>query len=207
MAKEKPATEGTKGSPMKKMIVIGLGGLILLGGGAGAGLYFGGAFDAHKEEKKEDPNRPKLVAKSEEGGEAAAEGGEGGEAKPAPRVGTVYVESDKFKIDPKKYEAAYLPLPESFTSNLSNGEGFVQVGLSVSTYYDDKVFANVKRHMVPIRSAILMVLSMQDGMILSTPDGKNQLQRELTDAINKVLREKEGFGGIDNVYFANLVIQ
>jgi flagellar FliL protein len=207
MAKEKPETEGKKGSPMKKIIMIALGGVVLLGGGAGAGLYFGGAFDEHKAEKQEDPNRPKLVEKSKEGGEAAAEGGEGGEAKAPPRVGTVYVESDKFKVDPKKFEAAYLPLPESFTSNLSNGDGFVQVGLSVSTYYDDKVFANVQRHMVPIRSAILMVLSMQDGMILSTPEGKNQLQRQLTDAINKVLRDKEGFGGIDNVYFANLVIQ
>jgi len=83
----------------------------------------------------------------------------------------------------------------------------VQAGLSVSTYYDDKVFANVKRHMVPIRSAILMVLAVQDGVLLSTPEGKTRLQKELTEAINKVLRDKEGFGGIDNVYFSNLVIQ
>jgi len=33
------------------------------------------------------------------------------------------------------------------------------------------------------------------------------LQRDLTQAINDVLRQKEGFGGIDNVYFTNLVIQ
>lgn len=36
---------------------------------------------------------------------------------------------------------------------------------------------------------------------------KHELQRKLTDAINYILREKEGFGGIDNVYFTNLVIQ
>ena len=33
------------------------------------------------------------------------------------------------------------------------------------------------------------------------------LQRQLTAAINDVLRDKEGFGGIDNVYFTSLVIQ
>lgn len=205
MAKEPTPTEGKKKSPMKKILIFGLGGVVLLGGGAGAGMYFGGAFAPHAEEKKEDPNRPKLVEKSKE--PVAAEGGEGGEAAAPPRVGTVYVENDKAKVDPKKFEAAYLPLPENFTSNLASGEGFVQVGLSVSTYYDDKVFANVKRHMVPIRSAILMVLALQDGVNLSTPEGKVGLQKELTEAINKVLREKEGFGGIDNVYFANLVIQ
>lgn len=207
MAKEKAPADGSKGSPMKKILFIGLGAVVLLGGGAGAGMYFGGAFEPHAEEKKEDPNRPKLVEKSEEAAEAGGEGGEGGEAKAPPRVGTVYVESDKTKVDPRKFEAAYLPLPENFTSNLASGDGFVQVGLSVSTYYDDKVFANVQRHMVPIRSAILMVLAIQDGVALSTPEGKTRLQKELTEAINKVLRDKEGFGGIDNVYFSNLVIQ
>ena len=31
--------------------------------------------------------------------------------------------------------------------------------------------------------------------------------RELDDLMQQVLREKEGFGGIDNVYFTSLVIQ
>jgi flagellar FliL protein len=204
MAKDPTPTQGKKGSPLKKIIMISLGGIVLLGGGAGAGMYFGGAFEPKSAEKKEDPNRPKLVEKSEEPAEPAAEGAD---AKPVPRVGTVYVENDKTKVDPRKFEAGYLQLPENFTSNLANGDGFVQAGLSVSTYYDDKVFANVKRHMVPIRSAILMVLAVQDGVLLSTPEGKTRLQKELTEAINKVLRDKEGFGGIDNVYFSNLVIQ
>jgi flagellar protein FliL len=60
---------------------------------------------------------------------------------------------------------------------------------------------------VPLRSAILLVLSEQVAPVLSTPQGKHQLRRQLTKAINDVLREKEGFGGIDSVYFTNLVIQ
>ena len=204
MAKDPSPAEGKKKSSLKKILMISLCGIVLLGGGAGAGMYFGGAFEPKSAEKKEDPHRPKLVEKSEEPAEPAAEGAD---AKPAPRVGTIYVESDKTKVDPRKFEAGYLQLPENFTSNLANGDGFVQAGLSVSTYYDDKVFANVKRHMVPIRSAILMVLAVQDGVLLSTPEGKTRLQKELTEAINKVLRDKEGFGGIDNVYFSNLVIQ
>jgi len=31
-------------------------------------------------------------------------------------------------------------------------------------------------------------------------------QHDLTAAINDILRQKEGFGGVDNAYFSNLVI-
>ena len=98
-------------------------------------------------------------------------------------------------------------MEQSFTANLADGAGFVQLGISLATYYDGKVVQNIERQAVPIRSSVLMVLSQQDAAVLSTPQGKQMLQRDLTAAINDVLREKESFGGIDNVYFTNLVIQ
>ena len=100
-----------------------------------------------------------------------------------------------------------MPIAQSFTTNLADGSGFLQIGISLSTFYDGKVVANVARQDVPIRSAVLMVLAEQDPALLSTSHGKQQLQRQLTGAINQVLRDKEGFGGIDNVYFTSLVIQ
>ena len=51
------------------------------------------------------------------------------------------------------------------------------------------------------------VINIFIWIISKTGEGKQLLQRDLTDAINQVLRDKEGFGGIDNVYFSNLVIQ
>jgi flagellar protein FliL len=53
----------------------------------------------------------------------------------------------------------------------------------------------------------LLTLSEQDGLVLATPQGKQALQKQLSKSINRVLREKEGFGGIDSVYFTNLVVQ
>ena len=79
--------------------------------------------------------------------------------------------------------------------------------MSLSTYFDGKVIANIQRQLVPIRSAVLLTLSDQDAGVLSTNEGKQLLQRKLTKSINGVLREKEGFGGVENVYFSNLVIQ
>jgi flagellar FliL protein len=194
-----------KGGGAKKLIIYGVGGLVLVGGGIGAGVYATGAGFVG-ETKHEDPRRPKLVLRSAEA-HAAAEGGHGDDKAMPRREGTVAVEKEGLPIDPQKYEVAYYPIDQSFTANLADGSGFVQVGISLATYYDSRVGDNIERQMVPIRSAILMVLSDQQSSVVATPEGKQMLQRQLTRAINDVLRQKEGFGGIDNVYFTTLVVQ
>jgi flagellar protein FliL len=194
--------EKPKGGKAKKIILITVAALLVAGGGTGAGFYAAGTLGSH--EKAEDPRRPKLVERSEEHAEEAST--EHGNEAP-PKVGTVAVKSDKVKADPRKYEVTYYPIDQNLTSNLSDGQGFVQIGLSLSTYYDGKIIGNIKRQMVPIRSIILLTLSQQDGTVLATPEGKEMLQKQLTASINRVLREKEGFGGVDNVYFTTLVIQ
>jgi flagellar FliL protein len=201
MSKDKtPDAEPKKGGKMKKLLMIGIGAVVLVGAGAGAGIYFG-ALSAH--EAKPEDHYPKLVVRSNEEAPAAE-----GEEKEAPlKVGTVAVPNDKFKVDPRKYEITYFAIPDAFTTNLADGSGFLQVGISLSTFYDGKVIMNIKRQQVPIRSIVLMVLAEQDPALLATSQGKQQLQRQLTAAINDVLRDKEGFGGIDNVYFTSMVIQ
>ncbi len=206
MSAKKDATkdgEAKKPGKAKKFALIGLGALALVGAGAGVGIYTGIGQSSAK--KEEDPNRPKLVLRSEEPEEAEAEGGEGKE--PAPKVGTVSVPNDRVIVDPRKYEVTYFPIEQQFTANLADGGGFAQVGISLATYYDSRVIANIKRQIVPIRSAVLMTLSVQESSVLSTPEGRQLFQRQLTRAVNQVLREKEGFGGVDNIYFTNLVIQ
>jgi len=200
MSKDKVETEPKKKGKLKKLLVIGVGAIALIGAGAGAGIYFG-ALSAH--EAKPEDHYPKLVLRSKDEAPAA----EGGEGEAAPKVGTVSVPNDRYKVDPRKYEITYYPITEAFTTNLADGSGFLQVGISLSTFYDGKVINNIKRQAVPIRSVVLMVLAEQDPALLSTSQGKQRLQRQLTAAINDVLRDKEGFGGIDNVYFTSLVIQ
>ncbi len=207
MSKISAPAEGKPKAGNTKKIVIGLVAVLLLvGGGVGAGLYASNAGLGGAPAKHEDPNRPKLVERSKDHSEKAE--GEGGEeGKTVLKVGTVPVTSDNVAIDRKKFEVTYVPIEQAFTANLADGSGFVQVGLSLSTYFDGKVISNLERQMVPVRSAILLVLSDQQAAVISTPQGKQLLQREITKAINQVLREQEGFGGIDNVYFTNLVIQ
>jgi len=200
MTKDK-ADSPKKGGKMKKLLLIGVGAAVLIGAGAGAGIYMGGGLAAAEAPKPED-FYPKLVLRGES---EAAPAGEGEEA--APKVGTVSVPNDRYKVDPRKYEITYVPIEQAFTTNLADGSAFLQVGISLSTYYDGKMVANIQRQMTPIRSAVLMVLAEQDPALLSTSQGKQMLQRRLTAAVNQVLRDKEGFGGVDNVYFTSMVIQ
>jgi len=205
MSKDTSAAAPAKSGRIKRIAIYSVSGLALIGGGVGAGLYASG-MGVGGTVPHEDPRRPKLVERSAHAAEAPD--AEHGSEKTLPRrIGTVSVEKEGAPIDPRKYEVAYYPVEQSFTANLADGSGFVQVGISVSTYYDSRVGDNLTRQMVPIRSAILMALSDQQAAVLATPEGKQLLQRQLTTAINGVLREKEGFGGIDNVYFTNLVVQ
>ena len=187
-----------KKGKMKGILMMLMMAIVFAGGGVGAGMYAAGAGLAGEHEKavEEDPNAPKLVVKEglEEGGHA--------EKKTLP----LGIETDQ-SPDPTKYKATYYTFEQPFTANLRDSDGFTQIGLGASTFYDQKVLDNLKDNEMPIRSAILMVMSQQDSFTISTPEGKLTLQKQLKDAINDVLKQRTGFGGIDNVYFTSMVVQ
>ena len=58
-----------------------------------------------------------------------------------------------------------------------------------------------------IRSAILVVLADTPDVDAHSAPGKDHLQKRLAAAINKVLTEEEGYGGVDQVYFRSFLVQ
>ncbi|WP_294264912.1 flagellar basal body-associated protein FliL [uncultured Sphingomonas sp.] len=201
-AKDDKADAPKKKGGKKKWILIGVGALILAGGGVGGGLYatgmIGGSGDAHEEKKKDVPH---LVPKSEQKYAGAGEGGEGGGEGGA----SASAEGGEGGTDANA--SSYYTFDKEFTSNLLDSVHFIQVGIAVSTPYDEKVITNLKTHEIAVRSAILMALTETDEEQVFTPAGKQQLQKRLAKAINDTLKEKEGFGGVGNVYFTNFVVQ
>jgi flagellar FliL protein len=169
--------------------------LLASGGGGAFALIqtgvIGGGQGAHK---KED-NNPKLVRKGEEDpyavksdkeGEAVAEVlGDGG----------------------SEYRTTYYVFPDDFTSNLKHSQALVQVALAASTRRDGRVLQWTKKHELAIRSSLLNILADTPEEDVYTLEGTERLQKRLTDAINKVLTEREGFGGIDSVYFKSFLVQ
>lgn len=198
------------GGLVKKIVMFGVLPLVLVGSGVGAGLFAAGKVGggAH-EEKKEDPNRPKLMLKSEDGHSGGGEGGEGGGEKSniSGGGGTPDTGPEPANPDPGMYQATYFAMEQPFTSNLTDSDNFLQVGIGVSTFYDKRVIQNIQAADMPVRSAILQVLSQQTAESLNTSEGKAKLRHELRDAINRTLKDNEGFGGINDVFFTSFIIQ
>jgi flagellar protein FliL len=197
IAIEQAPAEGAKkkkGGKVKKLIM--LLGLVLAAIGGGGYAYFGlgiggGGSAGHEEPEIE---QPELVVRDGISDRVA----EDGRRRARARNGTP---------DRRIFQATYIPLEGNFTSNLRGGDAFVQIGMGVSTYYDERVVQAVERHNMAIRSAILLSLSEADPVAITTLSGKEALKNTLKNAINNVLTDREGFGGIDDVYFTSFVTQ
>ena len=195
--KEKPENgEGGGKSGKGGIIKIVLGAVLLLGAGAG-GAYgafamglIGGGEGAH------EPDEPKLVLKGEEDPYTLP-----GAEKEKDAAAPVYGEGGS------KYRTVYYSFEESFTSNLADSPGLVQLELAVSTRRDGRVLQWVKNHELAIRSAILAQLAATSEAEVYDVAGKEKLAKRLTKAVNDVLEENEGFGGIDAVHFKGFLVQ
>lgn len=172
-----------------KTIFLATGLIVLLGGGGAAGGFYTAGMMGVGHEEPEDPDKPKIILKD---GTAVSE-------KEAGHSAT--------KSSSSAFNVTYHQIEQPFTSNLSNSDSFAQLSLAVSTIYDERVFENVTNHEIAIRSAILMELGQQDAVELEDPAGKLKLKRKLRDVINETLKEKTGFGGIEDVYFTSMVVQ
>ena len=106
-----------------------------------------------------------------------------------------------------EYRTVYYSFEEPFTSNLKDSSGLVQVSIAASTRHDGRVIQWLSLHELAIRSAILVELANTPEEDAFTVEGKERLQRRLTVAMNRVLEENEGFGGVDAVHFRSFLVQ
>ena len=193
-----PADSPKKKRNIVKLLMVVMGLLILIGGGVGGGLYaarsgFGGGA------KKAVDNSPKLLLKSEQKQSSGKEG-EGSASAGKPTGGPDGTGGEK-------YASTYYPMDKDFTANLQGSSHFIQVGLAVSTPYDERVIANLKADDIAVRSAVLLALGDTAEEDVFTSVGKQKLQRRIVKAINDTLKQKEGFGGVSNAYFTSFVVQ
>ena len=181
-----------KGGKLKLMLFS----LVLLGAGGGGtyAAFASGMLGAHGAEE-EDKN-PKLVRKGEE--------------DPYPFAGEDHSEEKAPVVHGAgggEYRTAYYNFTDEFTSNLADGTALVQVSLAASTHYDGRVLMWLGEHETALRSRILGELAATSEADLASIHGKEELQKRLTKAINETLEEREGFGGVDSVYFRSFIVQ
>jgi flagellar FliL protein len=192
MADEDTEVEGKKKSPLLKIILIAVVALVLLVGTVIGTLFVTGFFDK-KDETAAEAQLKALEAEAADANDPAKNAGPQKVTKETPEL--------------KRFENHYMEIEKDMLANLTNSRKVIQVQLAIMTHYDERVFKNVKKHEFALRSAALDVMRQTTEAELGQPDFRKTLAEKIRSELNAVLEKFEDFGGIEEVYFTNFVVQ
>ena len=193
---DKETDEPKKKGGLVKIIGLVFGGLLLIGVGLGAGFFMFGGQGLTPSAEIEQIIERKLKESGqlpEEDTEVAEDAEPALQKKETPSVDT--------------FVTSYFEFDGNFTSNLCDSRKFLQLGVGISTQYDETVVANVELHQLALRSEILGTVSDFTEEDISGKEGRDRLAAKMLEAINAKLEVLEGFGGIDSVHFTSFVLQ
>ena len=197
MAEEQAENEEKSKSSVVKIILIVLGILLLIVLSVVGTLFATGFFDKTEKESVEE-----QIAELEAEAEAEAEGVDNEmeeESEPAP----VALETPELK----KFKKSYKEIKKSFVSNIKNSRKVMQVQIGIMTHYDEKVITNVETHEMALRHRILAAMSQVTEEDALDPDFRKNLAEIIKIEMNSLLEEYEDFGGIEEVFFTDFVMQ
>jgi flagellar FliL protein len=180
--------------PILKIVVLGVLVLVLLAVAVGATLFFTGFFNA-------PPEPPTAEAQLEAAAASAAKPKPGGEGKAEPKMVT------RSSPELTRFQHTYLELERELLANITNSRKVMQVQVALMTRYDERVFKNVKKHEFALRSVALDVMRKTTEADLAQPEFRKTLAESIRQEMNAVLEKFEDFGGVEEVYFTNFVVQ
>lgn len=190
-----PEGKSKRGGILKILLFV-VGGLVLIGIGLGAGFFLFAKNVTPSEEIDMIIER-----KLSEAGQLPPSEEDGAEEETGPTRTARPVEASETFI------TSYFEFPGNFTTNLRGSRKFLQVGIGVSTQYDQTVISNVEMHQLALRSEVLGVISEFTEEDVQGKEGRDAIALRMRDAINEKLTELEGFGGIEGVHFTSFVLQ
>ena len=191
--------EPKKKGGLVKILGFVLAGILLIGIGLGAGFFLFGGSSLTPSDEIEQIIERKLKESGQLPEDEEVEEDAEGEGEPRPNIKEV-PETDAFVT-------TYFEFDGNFTTNLRNSRKFLQVGVGVSTQYDESVIEHVEMHQLALRSEILGVASEFSEEDIQGKAGRDLLAARMTEAINAKLVMLEGFGGIENVHFTSFMLQ
>jgi flagellar FliL protein len=175
-----------------KILVFVLAALLLIGVSVAATLYLTGFFDVKDEQSVAVLNELEDSTKDADGTLKEKELPE---------------KQKKETPETQQFEQSYQEMKSKFTVNIPNSKKYLQFSISVMTHYDEKVLGNVDKHQTALRSAILQVVRQKPVETYNSEDGMASVLIEIKEAMNGVLMGYEDFGGIEEVFFTEFVVQ
>ena len=178
-----------------KIALFGLGPIVLLGVGLGAGAFLFMPTQSPVEQVE-----ALIEKKLRQAGQLPSQDG----------LNEEYLEPQKMSKDTpvnETFVTSYYTFADNFTTNLNKSKQFLQISVGVSTQYDETVIENVEKHQMAMRSEVLGVIGTYSVDDIDGKVGRDKLANSIKDAINVKLEELEGFGGVEGVHFTSFVLQ
>jgi flagellar FliL protein len=188
--------EAQKKSGLGRILIFVGVGVIMLGAGIGAGyVLFGNQQNTPEQIAAEiiDKNRGQQAEVTEQETDV--------DDVPAPEKKSK--ESQKEEV----FQTLYYEIPGNLTTNLKNSRRFLQIGVGISTRYDETILQNVEANLPAIRAAILATLSDYEEEDVVGREARQILSDDLKETINAELEMLEGFGGVEGVLLTSFVMQ
>jgi flagellar FliL protein len=186
-----------KKSGIVKILIFAVLGLVMMGAGLGVGyVLFGTASNSPEQIAAEIIERNRAPAAEVAEVETEEATGDG----PPQQVSKDSIKSEVF-------ETLYYELPGTLTTNLKDSRRFLQIGIGLSTRYDQAILQNVESNLPAVRAAILATLSDYTETDVVGREARSILAEDLKEAINATLEELEGFGGVEGVLLTSFVMQ
>jgi flagellar protein FliL len=179
----------------KKIALFGLGPIVLLGIGLGAGAFLFAPTQSPVEQVEE-----LIEKKLKQAGQLPSQDGLNEEDLEPQKV------SKETPVN-ETFVTSYYTFADNFTTNLSKSKQFLQVSVGVSTQYDETVIENVEKHQMALRSEVLGVIGAFSVDDIEGKTGRDNLANRIKDAVNIKLEDLEGFGGVEGVHFQSFVLQ
>ena len=179
----------------KKIALFGLGPIVLLGVGLGAGAFLFMPTQTPVEQVE-----ALIEKKLKQAGQLPSQDGLNEEDLEPQKVAKETPVNETFVT-------SYYTFADNFTTNLNQSKQFLQISVGVSTQYDETVIENVEKHQMALRSEVLGVMGAYSIDDIDGKVGRDKLANSIKDAINVKLEELEGFGGVEGVHFTSFVLQ
>ena len=190
MAEEEQEEKKSRGG-LIKIILFAVSGILLVVIGLGAGYFVFGSSQPDPSEEIEA-----IIERKMEEAEAEKDTVDNNSREKV----------SKETPEQENFVTIYYEFPGTFTTNLRGSRKMLQVGIGVSTQYDDTVMMNVESHELALRSTILGVLSEFGEEDIQGTSGKAALSSALKEGINNKLILLENFGGVEEVLFTSFVL-
>lgn len=102
----------------------------------------------------------------------------------------------------------YYKIEQPFVVNFqsSNNMRFLQVTMELMTY-DQTVIPTIEQSMPVIKNNVVFLLSSLTSEQLSTPEGRLKVRTDTLAEIQKIVKERTGKSGVEDVYFTSFVMQ